>query len=100
MGEDGPHRAGRELMLTREQRDRWAEELESGRWTQQYESLRGLDDRTCCSLGVLQFGVLRTQGWWRMALSPGQISEFIALNDRHKLSFPEIAKHVRALPVQ
>lgn len=92
-------------MLTREQRDRWAEELEGGRWKQTRGTIsRG--PKTFCCLGVLSHAVL---GKPRYAIGLVEYPtlelgcevkrRFEQLNDEDKLSFPEIAKHVRALPV-
>lgn len=80
-------------MLTRQQRDKWAEELESGKWKQGTGALRE-KDKYCC-LGVLFYG---------LNVKPGLVghpawSRFVHMNDAEKLSFPEIAKHVRSLPV-
>jgi hypothetical protein len=100
------------MTLTREQRDKWAEELESGRWKQCRSHLRS--GYGYCCLGVLCVAVLNKQlapkrggceavhdnpEYPYEALTQQQIYRFTDLNDRDKLTFSEIAKHVRALPV-
>lgn len=99
-------------MLTREQRDKWAEELESGRWKQCRLTLANDEGAHCC-LGVFCVAVLGLSDqqiagddsliYRRVdeALEGTRRSRFIFTNwnDRCGKSFPEIAKHVRALPV-
>lgn len=84
-------------MLTREQRDKWAEELESGRWKQGIGSLHWAG-KYCC-LGVLWETVLAPGDSLTVAVGDAEYRRFVRLNDEECLSFPEIAKHVRALPV-
>lgn len=99
-----------EPKLTRTQRDQWAEELESGRWTQDRGALH-YNGSFCC-LGVLARALLKISVRKLDGSSHLPIYEkidsllgnevrrsLVTLNDEDGLTFPEIAKHVRALPV-
>ncbi len=84
------------MPLTRSERDKWAEELESGRWKQAHGILSDGSGIAYCCLGVL---------WYKVQIDPFLLgnegyNRFCEFNDTDKLSFPEIAKHVRALPVR
>jgi hypothetical protein len=100
------------MPLTREQRDKWAEELESGRWKQGRNSL--YDGERYCCLGVLCAvvlgkelepntsvceGVQYNSSYPHEVLTLAQIQRFIDYNDMKRNGFRIIAKHVRELPV-
>jgi hypothetical protein len=94
-------------MLTREQRDKWAEELESGRHPQITGQFCDLSKGYCC-LGVLAHVVLglpvadrdggQADPFSELRLERGDDYRFWRMNDVQGMKFPEIAKHVRALP--
>jgi hypothetical protein len=101
-----------EPKLTRSQRDKWAEELESGRWKQGRSAL--YDGEHYCCLGVLCAAVLGKElvlndsgseviknnpDYPHEVLTLEQIQRFVGYNDANCNLFRTIAKHVRALPV-
>lgn len=99
--------------LTREQRDQWAADLESGEFKQCRGNLLGLADKetgevSYCCLGVLVIRTAdlhRADGGLHYSIDRGGLltyeeeGAFIDMNDIKKLSFPEIAVKVRELPV-
>ncbi len=102
-------------MLTREQRDKWADALESGEFNQTFGELCILEnsDRPYppgyCCLGVFGKVILNAKDK-DMASNSGNVydkleelgivpKQFYVMNDSNRLSFKEIAVEVRKLPV-
>lgn len=89
--------------------DKWLKALESGRYRQIY-SWGDSSDSNCCVLGVLG-SINRERPYYDNQTSADKVisktvkscdpdssnfsTYFIAKNDREKLTFPQLAKHIR-----